>query len=400
LLKFQEANENGDRNAMTFHAHDLKNSAMIVGLIKLSKLCRTIEVASHEASLKEVGAQGAALAGVLDEALEALRKFEDPVPRGERDARTTYLAKVAHDIRGTVSRTLGFVTLMEDGIDSVQTTPDFEENVEGIRQEGQRMIDMADQALTQLVEAGNTSADKQPAETGKSAASRGNSVLLIEDDISLARTLTTYLNKQGLDVVSAASGVEMFREIEGRGFDCYVVDLTLPDEDGIVLIRKLRARTDAPIIVQTGREDIDDKLAAFELGADEYITKPVDPRELAVRIKSLLARTAEALGKPEDIIQVGDFTLDQTRHEAIGPDGVEIELTAYEFALIRVLALADGKILSRDLLVDAVSTDEGPESFRAVDTMVSKVRKKLGKDAIISVRGSGYRCGWTVTDPG
>ena len=114
------------------------------------------------------------------------------------------------------------------------------------------------------------------------------SVLLIEDDLTFARNMTDYLIKQGFDAVSVGDSAEMFKVIDVRGFDCYVVDLTLPDEDGIVLIRKLRSRSNVPIIVLTGREGIEDKSASFELGADDYITKPVDAENLISLIKTWL----------------------------------------------------------------------------------------------------------------
>lgn len=226
-----------------------------------------------------------------------------------------------------------------------------------------------------------------------------NSVLLIEDDLSFARTMTGYLVDQGFDAVSVGDSAEMFKAIDVRGFDCYIVDLTLPDEDGIVLIRKLRSRSNAPIIVLTGREGIEDKSASFELGADDYITKPVDPRELVLRLNSNLKRVAEAGSASDDVLHIGSFVVDRARHEAFGTDGTAIKFTQAEIHLIWVLAEADGKVLSRETLVDAVFSGEGPETFRAVDVAVSRLRKKLGKDAIVTVHNQGYKCGLSVARP-
>ena len=226
------------------------------------------------------------------------------------------------------------------------------------------------------------------------------SVLLIEDDLTFARNLTGYLVDQGFDALSVGDSAEMFKVINDRGFDCYIVDLTLPDEDGIVLIRKLRSRSNAPIIVVTGRDGIEDKSASFELGADDYITKPIDPRELVMRLKSNLKRFADAGEKTADILHVGEFVIDRARHEAHGKKGVQIKFTKAEMHLIWVLAEADGKVLSRDILVDAAFSGEGPETFRAVDVAVSRLRKKLGKDAVVTVHNQGYKCGLSVTRPG
>ncbi|MBT3788079.1 MAG: response regulator transcription factor [Alphaproteobacteria bacterium] len=225
------------------------------------------------------------------------------------------------------------------------------------------------------------------------------SVLLIEDDLTFARNMTDYLIKQGFDAVSVGDSAEMFKVIDVRGFDCYVVDLTLPDEDGIVLIRKLRSRSNVPIIVLTGREGIEDKSASFELGADDYITKPVDPRELVLRLNSNLKRVADAGTASNDILHIGDFVVDRAKHEAYGPDGTAIKFTLAEMHLIWVLAEANGKVLSRETLVDAVFDGDGPETFRAVDVSVSRLRKKLSKEAIVTVHGQGYKCGLDVARP-
>ena len=226
------------------------------------------------------------------------------------------------------------------------------------------------------------------------------SILVIEDDLAFARLLVTFLKKQGYDAETVPTAAEMFQKLEDKTYDCLIVDLTLPDEDGIVLIRKLRSRSNAPIIVLTGRDGIEDKSASFELGADDYLTKPIDPRELVMRLNSNLNRSAGAGVKSGDILHVGDFVIDRARHEAHGPGGVAIKFTLAELHLIWVLAEADGKVMSRDVLIDAISDGEGPETFRAIDVTVSRVRKKLGKDAVVTVFNKGYKCGLSVARPG
>jgi len=395
---FSEAADLNDLPAMAFHAHDLKNSARIVGLMKLSTRCRELEVACKDGTANDYKNLARDLVDLLNEGLKALKDFLEQAPQDSADLSTKYLARVAHDMRGTISRALGFVALMEEGIDQAVPASEFELHANGIRLEGQRMIEVVAEVLQGLQNDGGINVPQSSSSTTlEGGISQLSSVLLVEDDITLARTLADYLSRQDLEVVSVTTGKDMFRELDSRGFDCFVVDLTLPDEDGIVLIRKLRARLDTPIIVQTGRGDIDDKIAAFDLGANEYVTKPVDPRELAVRIKTLVKHTAQASGLSDSILRFGDFTLEQGRHEAAGPNGDIVKFTTSEFALIWALVNAGGKILSRDTLVDAIATGDGPESSRAVDILVTRVRKKLGKDAIESVYGEGYRCNWDVS---
>jgi PAS domain S-box-containing protein len=400
VAKFGAAAEVGDLPVMTLHAHDLKSSAAIVGLAKLSQLCLKTETACVEERMEDARALGEGMQSTLVEAEKALTAWERQAPVTPVDNRSKALASATHDLRSIMNRMLGAVTNLEDGVDAPPLASEVDQHAAAILMESQQMIDLASNLSNRVAAIGSEAKAETPVPVpgtnDSNTPSKHGSILLIEDDLALARTLTSYLNKQGFESVSVGTSADMFKEVEKRTFDSYVVDLTLPDEDGIVLIRKLRARTDAPIVVQTGREDLDDKLAAFELGANDYVTKPVDPRELAIRLKSLIKRAAEAHGVSEDKLRVGDFTLDHSRHETTADNGEVIAFTSNEFALFWTLAQAGGKILSRDVLVDAVATGEGPESFRAVDTLVSRVRKKVGKGAIVTVPKSGYKCGWPV----
>lgn len=223
---------------------------------------------------------------------------------------------------------------------------------------------------------------------------------MVEDDPEFARFVSSYLGKNGYVVTSVGTAADLFKTINTDHFDCLVIDLTLPDEDGIVLVRKVRARSSVPIVVLTGRESVDDKLACFDVGADDYVIKPVDPRELIARIQAALRR-AQSISGPsrDDMLVMNTITLDRLRRTATHHDGMAIDFTPAEFSLIWILAQADGKVQSRDDLVDAVSTGEGPINFRAVDILISRVRKKLGdKAAILTVPHIGYKCGWPITD--
>ncbi len=223
-------------------------------------------------------------------------------------------------------------------------------------------------------------------------------VLIVEDDIALAGVMVKYLDKNGYDAGTVATGADLFKKADSETFDCLVIDLTLPDEDGIVLVRKMRARSQVPIIVMTGRQQIEDKMACFELGADDYVVKPVDPRELDMRIQAVIRRATGESGAGQRV-KLGSLELDHARHTVINEYGDAVDLTPAEFSMLWVLATSDGKVLSREDLVDAISSGDGPLSFRAVDILVSRLRKKIDKGLIETVPLVGYKCAWeTVRD--
>lgn len=396
MEKFTKASADDNLPVMALHVHELKNSATIVGLTRLTLLSREIELACKDAQKNNARALSADLQAVLIEADAALSGWLKQNSAKPINKRSQTLSAATHDLRDIMNRMLGSVVEIEDGIASQLVESQLENHTAAMLRETKNMTDLIGGMADNIVDTDSPAVVELEANAEPKAGS-GDRVLLVEDDVLLARSLVTYLNKHDFEAITVETGAEMFKQIDNREFDGFVIDLTLPDEDGIVLIRKLRARTDVPIIVQTGREDLDDKLAAFELGADEYITKPIDPRELSVRLKSILKRAAESRGASSDILCVGDYTLDQNRHHATAPDGKTIQFTSAEFALIWTLARAGGEILSRETLVDAVATGDGPESLRAIDSLTKRVRKKLGKDAIVSEYGAGFKCGWPVS---
>ena len=216
-------------------------------------------------------------------------------------------------------------------------------------------------------------------------------ILIVEDDPWFAKFISSTLALEGFETTVLASGEALFQTIETKDFAAVVLDLGLPDEDGIVLARKLRARSKLPIIVVTGREGLEDKLASFDVGADDYMTKPVEPKELAARLRAVIGRVDAAEGADAKTYPLGSHTLDLARREVTGSDGAAADLTPAEFSLLAVLCLSDERVLSRDDLVDAISSGEGPLSSRAVDILISRIRNKLGKRVIQTVTGSGYR---------
>ena len=218
-----------------------------------------------------------------------------------------------------------------------------------------------------------------------------NRILIVEDDMWYARFLEGTLSKEGFEVTVIPSGETLFGTLETSDFDAVVLDLGLPDEDGIVLARKLRARSRVPIVVVTGREALDDKLASFDVGADDYVTKPAEPKELAARLRAVIGRAEAARGGGGETYKIGAYTLDPARRDVRDESGEPVNLTPAEVSMLLAFCLAEGKVLSRDDLIDGISTGEGPLSDRAVDILVSRVRKKLGKSVIETVTGSGYR---------
>ncbi len=221
-------------------------------------------------------------------------------------------------------------------------------------------------------------------------------VLFVEDDLEFAAFVKSFLAKHGFNMTTVPTGAEFFSKLDSRVYECAVIDLTLPDEDGIVLVRKLRARSAMPIVVLTGREGIDDKLSCFRAGADDYLTKPADPRELIVRIQAVLRRVGADFGR-DNILHVGSMIVDIGRREASHKGGAAIDFTPAELSLLLALVRADGNVLARKDIIDAISSGEGPISTRAIDILVSRVRKKVGKDVILTVPNAGYRCGWSVS---
>ncbi len=228
--------------------------------------------------------------------------------------------------------------------------------------------------------------------------------MLVVDDDHLNRSLIgTYLESAGHQVVTAASGKEMFACLAEQKFDLIILDLTLPDEDGIVLARKLRARSTIPIIILTARDNIEDRCVALEVGADDYLTKSIDPKEFILRVRNLLRRsTGDWANKSPStnfgsrIFEFDGWQLDTEGFELKSPEGELIIMTPMEIKLLSVLVQNTGRVLSRDRLLDAISGYDSSPSERMVDAFVSRIRKKIESDSskpkkIVTVTGVGYK---------
>lgn len=224
-------------------------------------------------------------------------------------------------------------------------------------------------------------------------------ILVVDDDAEIRNLLSEYLQKSGYRVTAVAGGRGMRAALEVGQPDLVVLDLMMPGEDGLVLCRELRARSEVPIIMLTARGDEADRIVGLELGADDYMPKPFSPRELLARIKSVLRRSRalpENL-KPEDakMFRFAGWTLDAEARNLISPAQVVVALSGTEFKLLRVFLNHPNRVLNRDQLIDLMmSRDAGPFD-RAIDVQVSRLRHRLEDDAkepaiIRTVRGQGY----------
>ena len=224
-------------------------------------------------------------------------------------------------------------------------------------------------------------------------------VLIVEDEEFVLALMGAYLRDAGFKISLATNGREMLALFDKEKVDLVLLDLGLPDEDGLVLTRQIRARSSVPIIVITGRTAQDDRIAALELGADDYLTKPCDPKEILLRVKNLLNRMSgggKRTEKPADAIHFGEWSLHLDSHTMAGPDGEEVPLTPAEFNLLTCFVRAPNRVLTRNHLLDAVSRDDNAPSDRMIDVLVSRLRKKIEPDPrkpafILTIRGCGYK---------
>ncbi|MEJ7696047.1 MAG: response regulator transcription factor [Candidatus Limnocylindrales bacterium] len=246
-------------------------------------------------------------------------------------------------------------------------------------------------------------------------------ILVVDDDAKIVRLVRTYLERDGFNVVTAADGPAALEAIETHQPALVVLDLMLPELDGRAVIRAVRKDEEAahtPILVLSARSSTIDRIAGLEDGADDYLPKPFSPAELVLRVKSILRRvgapTSEAASAASGaspaspapvpsgpLIRHGDLTIDPDRHEVRREGGVVIDLTRVEFRLLSAILGADGRVLSRDQLLDAVYGHEAAEVMdRTIDVHIRRLRDKLDDDPeapryVQTVRGVGYRAART-----
>lgn len=224
-------------------------------------------------------------------------------------------------------------------------------------------------------------------------------ILVVDDDREIRDLLARFLRKHGYRVDSAADGKEMWRLLEAGRFDLIVLDLMLPGEDGLSLCRRLRAQSDTPVIMLTAIGEEMDRIIGLEMGADDYLAKPFNPRELLARMRAVLRRSGGA-PVPSETAGEGDLTfadwrLCLARRELLAPGGSLIDLTGGEFELLCALANHPNRLLSREQLLDLTRGRNAVPFDRAIDVQISRLRGKIEADPknptiIKTVRGTGY----------
>jgi two-component system, OmpR family, phosphate regulon response regulator OmpR len=217
-------------------------------------------------------------------------------------------------------------------------------------------------------------------------------ILLVEDDPRLADMLLEYLGQAGFSITVASRGGAALEKLTAADYDAVVLDLMLPDMDGLDVCRQLRARYDTPVLMLTARGDAVDRIVGLELGADDYLPKPFEPRELVARLRAIMRRRMR--GTSENSLRFGRLELDASAR-AVRLDGKPCELTGYQFDLLMALAKNAGRVLSREVLMDLVKGEEFESFDRSIDVHISRIRAVIEDNPkkprrIITVRAAGY----------
>ena len=217
-------------------------------------------------------------------------------------------------------------------------------------------------------------------------------ILLIEDDPELAEMVKSYLGEAGYSVSVAGRGETGIAMLAREPFDSIILDLMLPDMDGLEICRRIRARGRTPILMLTARGDAMDRIIGLELGADDYLPKPFEPRELLARLRAVLRRTKG--GQEADLMHFGRLEIDLGAR-VVRLDGNLCPMTSHQFALLLVLAQHAGRVLSRDVIMDLLSNEPLEAFDRSIDVHISRIRAAIEDDPknprrVITVRGAGY----------
>ena len=225
-------------------------------------------------------------------------------------------------------------------------------------------------------------------------------IVVVDDDEDVRSTVAEYLRRNGFSVSEAEGGAAL-REIMGRRpIDLAVLDVNMPGDDGLTLAREIRGAGDAGIIMLTARAEDVDRIVGLEVGADDYVTKPYNPRELLARVKAVLRRASRGTGNGGTAtmgreVQMGKCRLNLDTRKLYEADGTEVPITAMEFDLLRTFAEHPRRVLSRDQLLDLAHSKDMEPFDRSIDTRITRIRRKLEPDpskpdCIRTVRGAGY----------
>jgi len=226
---------------------------------------------------------------------------------------------------------------------------------------------------------------------------RPTRLLLVDDEASLRQPLADYLSRQGFAVTESASAAEARSRLRDETPDLVLLDIMMPGEDGLSLCRHLVEARELPVIFLTARGEPTDRIVGLEIGADDYVVKPFEPRELVARIRSVLRRTARGAAEPEGNVpyQFEGWRLDPVKRRLVDPEGALVPISSVEFRLLKAFLDHPRQVLDRDRLLDMVQGREAHLFDRAVDNQVSRLRRKIEVDSrdpqlIQTVWGGGY----------
>lgn len=227
-------------------------------------------------------------------------------------------------------------------------------------------------------------------------------ILVVDDDADVRWMVQKYLSKHGLHVALAEDGEQMREMIEAAPYDLVVLDINMPGEDGLSLARFLRANHSVGIIMLTAAADVFDRVVGLEMGADDYVTKPFEPRELLARIKSVLRRIDQSQVASEDVedgndryVRFGEHMLDLEAHQLLDANNESVSITSMEFDLLKAFAENPDKVLNRDQLLNMAHNKDWDPFDRSIDIRIARLRRKIEPDPakpqiIKTVRGAGY----------
>lgn len=233
-------------------------------------------------------------------------------------------------------------------------------------------------------------------------------VVVAEDDPFVQELLAAHLRSAGFRATAVATGHELLSTLDSAPTNVVLLDLGLPDEDGLVLMRQIRARSSIPVVVLTARKSREDRISALELGADDYLTKPCDPAELVLRLRNLLNRYAgpreHGRKARSEVLRFRSWTMDLAARTVTDAAGTEISLSRSEFNLLSALARAANRVMSRGQLLDAICQYDSAPSERMIDVLIARLRRKLEANArkpeiIKTVVGLGYKFSVDVSHP-
>lgn len=219
-------------------------------------------------------------------------------------------------------------------------------------------------------------------------------ILMIEDDERLAEMVREYLAPSGLQVAHCTTAGAGIESLQHNDFDAVILDIMLPDFDGFEACKQIRRHSDVPILMLTARGDAEDRIVGLEIGADDYLPKPFNPRELLARLRAILRRRTQPGGTQQSLLRFGRLTIDRDARVA-RIDDEERTLTSYQFDLLTVLAENAGRVLSRDQLMDHLRGHELEAFDRSIDVHISRIRAAIEEEPkrprrVLTVRGSGY----------